>query len=169
MKLYIVENWLHRVDKNTPKDKRSLEIIKNILGDIQIHKDITGKPYIPNASQYINWSHNEKYLVIALSESGQIGVDVEESTLQYNENLYGWVLSEGEKTELAKGRLFAEIWTRKEAIVKCTGEGISEKMCEMNSYEIENLTVTTIFWRSLCISVCSCNKEENLYIVECLS
>ena len=159
MKLYIVENWMEKADLKELKSKGAMQVVQNVIGNIQIAKCLDGKPYVVNDSKYINWSHNEKYLVIALSESGQIGVDLEVDNLQYDEKLHGWVLNNGEKVEIEKGRCFAEVWTRKEAILKYTGEGLSEKMCEFNSYDLTDLHVMTVFRFGLCISICTEKKE----------
>lgn len=159
MKLYIVKNWLEKVDRSERKTNWSVLLVKKIVGDMDIQKDTNGKPFILNEKQYINWSHNDEYLVIALSESGQIGVDVEISDLRYDEKLYGWILHKEEKSKLQQGRLFSEVWTRKEAILKCSGEGISDNMCELNSYQMMNLHVTTMFLSGLCISICSEYQE----------
>ncbi|MEK4424610.1 4'-phosphopantetheinyl transferase family protein [Solibacillus sp. FSL K6-1523] len=159
MKLYIVKNWLEKVGKSERKTNGSVLLVKKIVGDMDIQKNANGKPFILNDKQFINWSHNDEYLVIALSELGQIGVDVEMSHLPYDEKLYGWILHKEEKSKLQQGRLFSEIWTRKEAILKCSGEGISDKMCELNSYQMMNLHVTTLFLSGLCISICSEYQE----------
>ncbi|BAK15643.1 phosphopantetheinyl transferase [Solibacillus silvestris StLB046] len=54
-----------------------------------------------------------------------------------------------EKRRIANGTAFSEVWTRKVAILKCTGEGIQEKMNEFSSYQTTNFTVTYIIYESL--------------------
>lgn len=159
MKLYIVKNWLEKVDRSERKANWSVLLVKKIVGDMDIQKNANGKPFILNDKQYINWAHNDEYLVIAWSELGQIGVDVEISHLRYDEKLYGWILHKEEKSKLAQGHSFSEIWTRKEAILKCTGEGISDNMCELNSYQMMDLHVTTFVLSGICISICSEYQE----------
>lgn len=159
MKLYVVKNWLEKVNRNEPRANWSIILIKGLLGNMDIQKYANGKPFVLNQKQFINWSHNDEYLVVLLSELGQIGVDIEMSHLAYNEQLYGWVLHKEEKNKLQQGRLFSEIWTRKEAILKYSGEGINDNMCELNSYKMKDLNVTTLFFSGLCISICSEYKE----------
>lgn len=161
VKLYVVNNWLDKVDKNEKKESWTVPLIKQLLGHMEIRKNAKGKPYILGNEQYINWSHNNNFLVIAVSELGQIGVDIEMKHLRYNEQLHDWVLHKDEKNKLAHGKSFSEIWTRKEAILKCTGEGISENMCEFSSYHSANTYVKTLFFNELCISVCS-EYQENI-------
>lgn len=66
-----------------------------------------------NDKQFINWSHNDEYLVIALSELGQIGVDVEMSHLPYDEKLYGWILHKEEKVNYSKAVCFLKFGLEK--------------------------------------------------------
>lgn len=160
VKLYVVNNWLDKVNKNEQKEIWSVLLIKQLLGNMEIRKNANGKPYILDDERFINWSHNNEYMVIALSELGQIGVDIEMKHLRYKEQLHGWVLHIDEKNKLAQGKSFSEIWTRKEAILKCTGEGISENMCEFSSYNRVNTYVKTLFFNELCISVCSEFQED---------
>lgn len=159
MKLYVIHKWLKKVNDNEPIARWAVVVINELLGNMDIRKFSTGKPYLNNSNKWISWSHDEAYLVVALSEIGEIGVDIESRHLRYDEQLYGWVLHSEEKNKLAQGTLFSEIWTRKEAILKYTGEGISEMMHELNSYEVKDGHMATLFLNELCISVCSEHKE----------
>lgn len=164
MKLYIINNWTLEVNQNSARSKWALSLIEEQIGFSTIKKDATGKPYIVDAPYFINWSHNETTLVYALSDLGQVGVDLEEENLFYDKQLHDWVLHEEEKRRIGKGTAFSEVWTRKEAILKCTGEGIHEKMNEFSSYQTTNFTVTTFFMEGIYISVCSEYDEE----IECI-
>ncbi|MEX3625426.1 4'-phosphopantetheinyl transferase superfamily protein [Viridibacillus arvi] len=151
--LYIIKDWMAKVDKDEDRKHWSIHLITSIFNGIDIEKDANGKPHIINADKYINWSHNDDYLVIVFTESGDIGVDVENAHIMYDETLYGWVLHEYEKYKIKKGTPFAEIWTRKESIVKCTGDGIHDNLCELNSYDYKY--VISFRFGDTFISVCS--------------
>lgn len=160
----MINNWTSKVNSNTAKSMWALTLIKEQLGISTIKKDDNGKPYIVDAAYYINWSHNETTLVYALSNLGQVGVDVEAENLFYDEQLHDWVLHEEEIRRIGEGTAFSEVWTRKEAVLKCTGEGIHEKMNEFSSYQLTNFTVTTFIMDGICVSVCSEYDET----VECI-
>ena len=164
LKLYIINNWTLKVNQNSARSKWALSLIEEQLGFSTIKKCATGKPYFVEAPYYINWSHNDTTLVYVISDLGQVGVDIEEENLFYDEQLHDWVLHEEEKRRIGNGTAFSEVWTRKEAVLKCTGEGIHEKMNEFSSYQTTNFTVTTLFMDEVCISVCSEYDEE----IECI-
>lgn len=160
MEIYILENWKSKINTNEPKEKWSTNIIQCMFDNILIKKDERGKPYIVNQNQFINWSHTDQALVIALSNLGQIGVDVEEKDISYEEDLYGWILHAQEKYEIKRGTLFSEIWTRKEAILKFTGEGIHDQMCNINCYD-PKYNVYSFAFNNIFISICSEYKITN--------
>lgn len=159
VKLLVVNNWLGKVNKDERKENWSINLVEKLVGN-NIGKYPNGKPFILNEKEFINWSHNDTYLVIALSDLGQVGVDIESMFLPYDEHLYGWVLHKEEKYKLEQGRLFSEVWTRKEAVLKYTGEGIHDNMDTLNSYKVTDLNITTLYLKELCISVCSRYKED---------
>lgn len=77
-------------------------------------------------------SHSGDLVVVAFHRSAAVGVDVErvDPALDHSE-LYADVLADGEVAQLgeldpaARPRAFMTYWTRKEAVVKATGEGLS--------------------------------------------
>ena len=93
-----------------------------------------GKPYalvsgVP-ASVGFNVSHGGRHGLIALAPGGRIGVDVEEWDPRRDlEGIATRVFTPSEQAELAaaggakKVRLFFELWTMKEALIKALGTG----------------------------------------------
>lgn len=163
MNIYIIEDWKSNVNRNEPKKYWATNLIESMFKNIRIKKDERGKPYIVGGGKFINWSHTERFLVVAISTTGNIGIDAENLIIPYEESLYGWILHEQEKSKLKTGSLFSEIWTRKEAILKFTGEGINENMCELNSYAPE-YNISSFTYNDLSISVCFKDHSEILTV-----
>lgn len=101
---------------------------------INIAKTVHGKPYLldyPNIQ--FNISHSGDFLLVAISQIGAVGVDIEQAKPQRrdfsglvtkcfaeSEQNYWQALPECEKTDE-----FYRFWTRKEAFVKAVGRGLA--------------------------------------------
>ena len=93
-----------------------------------------GKPFalvngMP-APVYFNVSHSGKYGLVAFNSEGRIGVDVEERRVREDlDGLIETVFAPQEQLALSvlagepQLRLFYELWTIKEALVKALGDG----------------------------------------------
>ncbi len=90
---------------------------------------VHGKPSIAGRPDiHFNLSHCREAVVCALSDR-PIGVDVE-SPREYKERLVSYTMNEEEQTEIRTSEnpvlAFIRLWTRKEAYVKMTGQGIED-------------------------------------------
>jgi 4'-phosphopantetheinyl transferase len=90
-----------------------------------------GKPMLAGGDLHFNVSHSGPLALVAVCEN-QVGVDLERVDPRRNvELLAGSVLCDEEAAEIAglaaEGRLraFFDCWTRKEALLKATGEGLT--------------------------------------------
>ena len=90
-----------------------------------------GKPFIADGPAHIsfNLSHCRNAIACIVSDSAEVGIDVE-STGRYNERLTRYSMNTRE-TEYILGcdnpdLAFTLLWTRKEALLKMTGEGIND-------------------------------------------
>lgn len=98
---------------------------------IYINKTDRGKPFVPNSAFFFSLSHAEGCVVIALTNLGDIGVDVEPVNRTVNAGLVRTVLSDREQDALrhlpeeAQSRMFIRYWTLKEALLKASGDGIT--------------------------------------------
>lgn len=100
-----------------------------------------GKPFLPEFNLSFNVSHSGVLLACALAAGAELGVDIEEmrdipnlssvgESVFAMEELAAWrALSEADRTPA-----FYRCWTRKEALLKATGEGLSR---EMASFALE--------------------------------
>lgn len=102
-------------------------LIRRAVGDSRILVKEHGKPYVPGGV-YFSVSHSGEMAAIAVDHV-EVGLDIErfpeESRLKIADRFY----HPGERAYVSGSpdvrRAFCEIWTRKEAYLKMTGEGIS--------------------------------------------
>jgi 4'-phosphopantetheinyl transferase len=88
-----------------------------------------GPPVVSGGRPYLSVSHSGDWVAVALSSGGPVGVDVEDSSRQLDEAIGRHVLASAESAVAGAG-IFS-YWTRKEAIVKATGEGLRAPMTEI--------------------------------------
>jgi 4'-phosphopantetheinyl transferase len=111
--------------------------------DIQFCYGSNGKPFIDHCynkiNLHFNLSHSENYALFAFARDGEIGIDIEyvhffsemeEVAKQYfsiNELFALQPLSNGEKNAA-----FFAFWTRKEALAKAVGMGLSHDLNQID-------------------------------------
>lgn len=90
-----------------------------------------GKPYVANGP-YFSLSHSSKYVACAVSDR-EIGMDLQRKEPSNKHKMIHRYFQQEEKRVLEKARdekeiqqLFYEIWTRKEAYGKLTGNGLKD-------------------------------------------
>ena len=91
-----------------------------------------GKPFVRGAQNF-SISHSGDYIAIALDKVSPVGVDIE-GRREVSDLLIERVCSKQEINLIHAGNpdLFFEIWTKKEALTKCTGTGITVPLNEIN-------------------------------------
>lgn len=106
-----------------------------------------GKPFLTDVNLHFNLSHTANMFVIAISNTGEIGVDLEIARARQNlsgivkkcfsksESLYWNALPDAQKIAL-----FFRFWVRKEAFVKAVGRGIALGLnhCEVDPLDQNN-------------------------------
>ncbi len=93
--------------------------------------DANGKPFLAGASLQFNRSHSGELALLAVSRDRRLGVDIERIDPGADVNgIADACFSESERwflgsvPEPRRAVAFYAVWTRKEAIVKATGEGL---------------------------------------------
>lgn len=81
-----------------------------------------GRPHLPDTPLHASVSHSRDWVVVALTEAGPVGVDVEYRTDVDLALLAPPVLAPDETASTVRD--FFVMWTRKEAVVKATGDGL---------------------------------------------
>src|SRR5215203_1622304 len=159
------------------KDKKRFIVARGILRNILSHYlgicpqnilfeyTAQGKPSLASgggeANLRFNLSHSNEVALYAISRCRNIGIDIERvqddiaideiSKKFYSHNEIG-VLANINKND--RSRLFFQYWTRKEAILKGTGKGIS--------FPMEQCDVSTISGRVLSPVILPGNNEESV-------
>ncbi len=118
----------------------------------EIVKDEKGKPYfkyIPDL--FFNVSNKDSITVIAMSNS-KVGVDIEKVKKANLKVIKRFLKEEADYiNECDSDRRFFEVWTKKEAYLKCKGSGISGGLDSVN---VLNLPIQTVDYEDYVISVC---------------
>lgn len=133
-------------------------LIRRAVGDSPICVGEHGKPYVENGMCF-SVSHSGRMAAIAVDES-EIGLDIEQipdhSRLKIADRFYHPAEQKYVKEAVDPCRAFCEIWTRKEAVLKMTGEGIATDLTAFDTTALplsEQLYTTGL--ENYCLSVCS--------------
>jgi 4'-phosphopantetheinyl transferase len=108
------------------------------LGAIDLHlaTQVNGKPYLVEAPGVaFSASHSEGVMLLAFSNGGPVGIDVERIVCEAVDASISSVAFSGDESDLlyslpapARCRTFYRWWVRKEAIAKGSGEGLGPGM-----------------------------------------
>lgn len=92
-----------------------------------------GKPTLDIRGHSIafNFSHCKKAIACIVSDTDEVGIDIE-CTGRYTPALADYCMSEAEISRIADAECadteFTSLWTMKEALLKLTGEGITDNL-----------------------------------------
>ena len=90
-----------------------------------------GRPRLTGTSLDVSISHSGETVAVAVSNAGEVGVDVQQVGEGPVHELSPLVLAESEVRHVADARDFFTYWTRKEALVKATGDGVAVPLSEV--------------------------------------
>ena len=118
---------------------------------------VHGKPKIIGRPEIcFNMSHCREAVVCALSDR-EVGVDVE-TVSHYRENVMRYTMNEREIAEIMQAErpdvAFTRLWTMKEAVLKCSGEGLRNNMKEVLNDMPSSITTVVSSDKRYVYSVC---------------
>jgi 4'-phosphopantetheinyl transferase len=123
-----------------------------------------GKPVLRNHPDiHFNLSHCREAVVCALSDE-PVGVDVEAVT-HYKESVARYTMNEQELSAILGADrpevMFTRLWTRKEAVLKLTGEGLRDNLKTVLD-DVTGLNIKTIVSpdQRYCYSVASRKRDK---------
>lgn len=99
----------------------SLYLKRRFVGDFYIGKN--EKPLAKHA--YFNVSHSHGTIVLAISKTSDVGIDIELIRDVKNE-LKRYVSNNKEYQHIENNEDFFKVWTGKESLLKCVGIGLKE-------------------------------------------
>ena len=129
--------------------------------------DRQGKPSLqvinPNTSIYFNISHTDGCAVCALSLNQEVGVDVEKirpapfsiMSRCFHPEEMTFVETDSEDSD----KRFFEVWTRKEALLKKNGTGLTEGLISINALRPKADAIQSFHKSNYIISTCTSNPE----------
>ena len=103
---------------------------QDLLHNIQFSPQ--GKPSFSetDCKLYFNFSHSHEKIICAISHTHQIGVDIEK-VMPFDTQILNEYFDLNEQQFISQANVpmeaFYTLWTKKEAFIKCTGEGITKK------------------------------------------
>ncbi len=90
-----------------------------------------GRPRLPGSGLAAAISHSGDLAAVALTAAGPVGVDVEAISAGPDHALLDLVCTAAERAFVSTGSDFFSYWTRKEAVLKATGQGLRLPMTEL--------------------------------------
>ena len=134
-------------------------LIRCAVGDKSLRFGKHEKPYVADNSLFFSVSHSGDIVAIAI-DSVEVGMDVEKlpepdrlkiADRFYHVNERAYVNDADDEC-----RAFCRIWTRKEAYLKCTGEGISTDLTAFDTTSLPlSGRIITHDLEGYCLSACS--------------
>jgi 4'-phosphopantetheinyl transferase len=91
-----------------------------------------GRPLLPGSGLHASVSHSGEVVAVALTWSGPVGVDVEAVRPIDFAAIADRVCTPAERIDIRAEGDFYTVWTRKEAVLKATGEGLSRPMTDLH-------------------------------------
>ena len=157
-----IEQVRHRFVASRGYLRQYLSDYLNLPADeIVFSKETFGKPFIKSYPLHFNMAHSHELAVYAFSLNSPLGVDIEKhrSSVEIMD-IAKRVMTDHELSFLKKTddqeALFFELWARKEAIIKATGEGFNTALT----------SIETLDENGHCLDVVLDNQSNEWFITE---
>lgn len=146
------ENLVKSVNQYKDENDRKSRMLSKLLLEILIRKiipdqnffwslyqkDSFSKPYFKELEINFSSSHHENFSIVCAAKKTQCGID-SELIKSININMYNDFLHPNESQfinqQLNSQFTFYEIWTKKEAVLKASGLGVSQDLQSIDAHE----------------------------------
>jgi len=130
--------------------------------DFRIRKDDLGKPYGETGDKhfFLSIAHSAHYVLCGLSETMDIGIDLEPADRKVHKGLKSRIFHPEEKDDIRSLKLI-QVWTLKEALVKLHGGGLRTNLNELRLQKMSESEYTTIFNDDKSARICSFKHNEH--------
>ena len=88
---------------------------------------------------YFNISHSHDYVILAISNKYNIGIDIELKNDKREDRLKNFICNKEELDFIKENDDFYKIWTSKESLLKCVGTGLVNDLKKVNSLPIDGM------------------------------
>ena len=88
---------------------------------------------------YFNISHSHDYVILAISNKYNIGIDIELKNDKREDRLKNFICNKEELDFIKENDDFYKIWTSKESLLKCVGTGLVNDLKKVNSLPIDGI------------------------------
>ena len=148
----------YRFEKDKLRSLIAGLLIRRAIGEMPLVFGEHEKPYVQGNSLYFSVSHSGRVAAIAVDDT-ELGLDVEElpapDRLKIADRFYHPREREYVHGAEDEARAFCRIWTRKEAYLKMTGEGISTDLTAFDTTSSPlGERMVTFDLDGYCLSVC---------------
>lgn len=130
--------------------EKYLETVKltKLAGEAKEIKNSNDKPYFKDYPDIrFSISHSGDLVVLAMSDK-EVGIDIEKIKDRPYEQVAARTFSEGERREVTDLKSFLAVWTKKEAYLKFTSEGLggmqAADISKTINYNGDQLEFTTL-------------------------
>ena len=144
--------------RNVPDRRRCImayALLSHAMADIgvndlpKISEDTNGKPYFADSDIFFNISHAGERVIVAISDAA-VGCDVECRSGNAAKIVKRFFTKEENDLlssiddEKAAGHMFTRLWTLKESVVKCCGDGIRRSFGDFSLVDKNGDMVRTV-------------------------
>ncbi|WP_157692282.1 4'-phosphopantetheinyl transferase superfamily protein [Granulibacter bethesdensis] len=108
--------------------------------DLAFKVDANGKPSLTHGNFHFNISHSGQHVVIAVRTGNPVGIDVEERPP--SDTILPWsILCHAQDNRAGDIDDFLTLWTVKEAIAKCSGEGLGLDFTRLSLHRYSDISM----------------------------